>query len=243
MRNFRFIAEIGSNWAGNEKIAQKMIRSAKLAGADYVKFQMWRAGDLFNKSDPYWQLTRKSEITPIVAKNFKRFADSLNITCFWSVFYPQAVDILENLDVKLYKIASWTASEGHPYALETMEKVAKTKKPVIISMGLGGNVNKIKKIFRNNKTYFLYCIAKYPTSIREINFTAMTKYNGFSDHTMDHLAPLIYAIMTKNSDKIKFLEKHVSIKESKGQDKPNSIDMNDFKRMVAEINVIQQLKI
>ena len=105
-----------------------------------------------------------------MAKKFKQYADDLNIGCFWSVFYPGAVDILEDLDVKLYKIASITAAQKHKLATETLVRLSKTKKPVIISMGLGGNRNKIEKILYNNKKYFLYCIAKYPTRINEISF-------------------------------------------------------------------------
>ena len=40
------IAEIGSNWEGNLTTARKIIRECKEAGADGVKFQMWRASDL-----------------------------------------------------------------------------------------------------------------------------------------------------------------------------------------------------
>ena len=40
------IAEIGSNWEGSVQKAEKIIRECKNAGADAVKFQMWRANDL-----------------------------------------------------------------------------------------------------------------------------------------------------------------------------------------------------
>ncbi len=243
MKNLKIIAEIGSNWSGSKKIGKKMIKAAKMAEADFIKFQMWRAEDLYSKSEPYWNLTKKSEITCKVAKQFKEYADKIGIGCFWSVFYPEAVDCLEDLNVKYYKIASWTAAIGHIHALETMQRVAKTGKPVIISMGMGGDIEVIKKIFKNNKKYFLYCISKYPTSVKEVDFSVISKYDGFSDHTMGHLAPLVYAMKVKDSDSVKFLEKHVSIKESKGQDKPNSIDMNEFSEMVKEIKTVTSLKI
>jgi len=40
------VAEIGSNWEGNLGKAKKIINECKKAGADAVKFQMWRAADL-----------------------------------------------------------------------------------------------------------------------------------------------------------------------------------------------------
>ena len=49
------VAEIGSNWEGDTKKAKKIIKECKKAGADAVKFQMWRAVDLYKKSDPNWK--------------------------------------------------------------------------------------------------------------------------------------------------------------------------------------------
>ena len=50
------IAEIGSNWEGNLTTARKIIRECKEAGADGVKFQMWRASDLYEKANPNWNI-------------------------------------------------------------------------------------------------------------------------------------------------------------------------------------------
>lgn len=241
MKNLKIIAEIGSNWNGNEKIGKKLIKSAKLAGVDYVKFQMWRASDLYRPSNKYWREMKKAEFTPKMAKKFKEFADELNIGCFWSVFYPEAIDVLEDLGVKLYKIASITSAQKHKFSTETLERLSQTKKPVIISMGLGGNRNNIVKILRNNKKYFLYCIAKYPTRLNEISFTKMTKFDGFSDHTEGILAPIIFALKSRNIKSLKFFEKHVSIPESRGPDKPFSLDMYDLKKYIEEISKIDSL--
>ena len=49
------VAEIGSNWEGNFSKAKKIIRECKKAGADAVKFQMWRATDLYTKEHPNWK--------------------------------------------------------------------------------------------------------------------------------------------------------------------------------------------
>ena len=57
------VAEIGSNWEGSLSIAKKIIRECKMAGADAVKFQMWRANDLYSNKHPNWKFIRKSEIT------------------------------------------------------------------------------------------------------------------------------------------------------------------------------------
>ena len=242
-KDFKIIAEIGSNWNGDVKIGKKIIKQLKKIGANAAKFQMWRAQDLYNSNHPNWKEIKKSEFTFKHAQELKKYSDKLNIDCFWSIFYPEAVDYLEKLHVKFYKIASRTSALLDHNSLETMNAIAKTKKPVIISMGFGGNKKKIKIIFKNNKKYFLYCISKYPTKIQELNFNLMKKYNGFSDHTEDSLAPLLYAIKSKSQKKIKFLEKHVSIPESSGPDKPFSMDIEYFSKMIKDIKTVLSLKI
>ena len=49
------VAEIGSNWEGSITKAKKIIRECKKAGANAVKFQMWRAEDLYTRSHPNWK--------------------------------------------------------------------------------------------------------------------------------------------------------------------------------------------
>ena len=100
------VAEIGSNWEGDFKKAEKIITECKKAGADAVKFQMWRATDLYTKSHPLWNFIKKSEITFEKAKKLKNICDKVGIEFFCSAFYPEAVEFLEKLGVKRYKIAS-----------------------------------------------------------------------------------------------------------------------------------------
>ncbi len=73
------VAEIGSNWEGDTKKAKKIIKECKKAGADAVKFQMWRAVDLYKKSDPNWKDIVKSELTLEKAKQVKKIADKNHI--------------------------------------------------------------------------------------------------------------------------------------------------------------------
>jgi len=65
------ITEIGSNWEGSVNKAQKIIKECKNAGADAVKFQMWRASDLYSKKHPNWKIIKKSELTFGKAKKIK----------------------------------------------------------------------------------------------------------------------------------------------------------------------------
>ena len=136
MKSF-IVAEIASNWEGDFTKAQKLIQESKNAGANAVKFQMWRAHDLYNNKHPNWKFIKKSEITNEKAKKLKQIADKNGIEFFCSAFYPEAIEILEKLKVKRYKIASRTCLLKDPYTLETLQEKSHTKKPVIISMGMG----------------------------------------------------------------------------------------------------------
>jgi sialic acid synthase SpsE len=122
-----------------------------------------------------------------------------------------------------------------PFSFDTLKAKAQTGKPVIISMGYGGDIKLIKKIFKNNSKIFLYCVADYPTKIQKIDFKNFQKFDGFSDHTEGNLAPLLFALKSKNQNTIKYLEKHVSVNESVGPDKPFSISLTQYSNLIKDI--------
>ena len=239
------VAEIGSNWEGDLLKARKIITKCKKAGADAVKFQMWRAKDLYTERHPLWNFIKKSEITFEKAKKLKNICDKVGIEFFCSAFYPEAVDYLEKLGVKRYKVASRTCLLKDPYSRETLESKAKTKKPIIVSMGMGGNREHIKKIFSQNKSLlFSYCISEYPLKFEKIDWKVALKYEGFSDHTMGIIAPVLFCMLKKERGSKKIIiEKHVKLKQSKGPDASTSIDTDEFGELINIIRKIEKLKL
>ena len=237
------VAEIGSNWEGSMKKAEKIIRECKKAGADAVKFQMWRASDLYSEKHPDWKTIKKSEISFEKGKILKKLADKNKIEFFCSAFYPEAIDFLESIHVKKYKIASRTCLLKDPYALETLNAKSETKKPILISMGMGGNKKKINRIFSKNKKIFCYCISDYPLKFSKIKWREAIKFDGFSDHTMGITAPILFTTFKKqkNSKEI-FIEKHVKLKNSKGPDASTSIDVNQLRELISHIRIIEKGK-
>ena len=237
------IAEIASNWEGSLSKAKKLLQESKDAGADAVKFQMWRANDLY-KGHPDFKLIKKSELTYKKAKEIKKFADKIGIEFFCSAFNPDAVKFLETLGVKRYKVASRTSTLKDDDALDTLKIKAKTKKPIIISMGEGGNKSLIKKNFSKNKTTFCYCISEYPTPINKINWKEAMKYDGFSDHTLGITAPIIFSILKKqNKAKNILIEKHVKLENSKGPDASSSITTKELSDLVSHVRIIEKTKL
>ena len=237
------VAEIGSNWEGSITKAKKIIHECKKAGANAVKFQMWRAEDLYTRSHPNWKNIKKSELTFNKVHKIKEYSDKEGIEFFCSIFYPEAVDFLESLNVKKYKIASRTCLFKDPFSRETLTKKSLTKKPVIISMGMGGNKEKIKKMFSKSHITFCYCISEYPTPLRKINWKKAINYEGFSDHTLGIIAPIIFSVLKKrNNAKKIIIEKHVKLKNSKGPDASSSIDTDELKQLTYHIRNIENMK-
>jgi len=238
------IAEIGSNWEGSVTKAKKIILECKNAGANAVKFQMWRASDLYSKNHPKWNVIKKSELNFDKAKTLKKFSDKNNIEFFCSAFYPEAVIFLKSLGVKRFKVASRTCLLKDPYSLETLREKAKTKLPIIVSMGMGGNYNYIQKIFSKNKVTFCYCISEYPLDFNKINWHKALKYDGFSDHTLGITTPLVFAIMKNHlgSKKI-IIEKHVKLKSSKSPDAESSIDTRELSELISHLRKIEKMKL
>ena len=238
------VAEIGSNWEGDIKKAKKIIRECKNAGADAVKFQMWRASDLYSKKHPQWNTIRKSEVVSEKAEKMKKYADGQKIEFFCSAFYPEAVDHLELIGVKKYKIASRTCLLNDKHASETLERVSRTRKPVIISMGMGGNKKRIMKIFSKSRKTFCYCISEYPAPFEKIDWKKAIKYDGFSDHSLGIVAPFLFALLKKERHaKCLIIEKHVKLKNSRGPDASTSITTDQLKELISRIRIIEKFSI
>ena len=237
------VAEIASNWEGSVSKAKKLILASKKAGANAVKFQMWRANDLYSKDHSDWKIIKKSELTFKKAERIKKYADEQNIEFFCSVFYPEGVDYLESIGVKKYKIASRTCLLNDKYSLETLERVSRTRKPVIISMGMGGNKKRIMKIFSKSRKTFCYCISEYPAPFEKIDWKKAIKYDGFSDHSLGIDAPFLFALLKKQTRAKQIsIEKHVKLKNSKGPDAPSSITTELLKELISNIRSIERLR-
>ena len=78
------VAEIGSNWEGSITKAKKLVLECKNAGADAVKFQMWRAEDLYDISHPNWKDIKKSELVFDKVRQIKKYSDNQGIEFFAS---------------------------------------------------------------------------------------------------------------------------------------------------------------
>jgi sialic acid synthase SpsE len=130
------IAEVSANHGQNFNRAVALIKKATQCGADAVKFQAYTPDTLtINADNKYFQIKHpewggqtlyelyKKAYTPWNwFKKLKSIADDLGIIFFSTAFDKTAVDLLEEIDVPIHKIASFELVD-----LPLVEYVAKTK--------------------------------------------------------------------------------------------------------------------
>jgi len=251
------VAEISANHNQNINTIKKIIKSAKKNGADLIKIQTYTAETLTIKSkkkdflikkdnswskDKYlWNLYKKAETSKSLTSKIFRYCKSVGIDVFSSPFDIDAVNFLENLRCPAYKIASPEINH-----IPLIERVAKTKKPIILSLGLSNRndidlaIKTIKKK-GNNKIILLQCVSSYPASIKEQNIKSILeiekKYktlSGLSDHTLGFIAPVSAVVAGA-----KLIEKHFNISNNKSVDSFFSTNEKEFKKMTDNIRLAE----
>ena len=226
-----FIAEISANHAGSLKTAKKLIKIAKYYGADAVKLQTYNAdsmtinsnkkkflvsGGLW-KGEKLWDLYDRAKTPYSWHKDLFDYAKKLKITCFSTPFDSEAVDLLEKLNCPFYKISSFEMND-----FPLLQKVIKTKKPIIISTGTS-SLREIKDVMnfvkknKAKKVSLLYCVSNYPATSKDFNLNNIRilkkEFNcrvGLSDHSIDN--NIAVAAVSAGAE---IFEKHIACNDSK----------------------------
>lgn len=239
------IAEIGSNHNQSLSLAYESIDAAVECGADAVKFQSINIDQLYYQPlESTRALHKKIDLGEKWHWLLDGYCRKKGIIFFSAPTYLGAVDILEEINVPLYKLAS--AQIGtFP---QIVEKVAKTGKPIILSTGIVTSselkevINLIEK-HDNRKTIILHCNSIYPTPYDKVFLPVMADLKkeyecivGFSDHTLDIFVPLAAVAMGA-----KVIEKHFALDRNLPvPDASFSLEPTDFKRMVEGIRAIDK---
>jgi pseudaminic acid synthase len=252
------VAEISANHGGKIDILKKTILKAKNIGVDAVKIQSYEADtmtlDVRNehflindnsiwKGHYLYDLYKKAQTPFKWHKEIFDFAKKNNIILFSAPFDLTSLEILENLNCPFYKIASPEIED-----LSLIEKVSKTRKPIIISTGIANDKmikNAINVCLKNNnyKIVLLNCISSYPAKDKELNLNYLdhlkkfTHLVGYSDHSQsDH------AILTSVAKGAKLIEKHFILnKDLNTPDKLFSYDPAQFKKLIVNIRKIEEM--
>ncbi len=254
------IAECGVNHNGNYQTAKKLIRYAKLAGFDAVKFQTYITENLVHKTTKLANYQRKTSYKTQFAmlkkysltKNeflkLKAFCEKIKIIFLSTPFDLESAKFLDKiLNVPIFKISS---ADLNNYQL--LNYIKSSKKPIILSTGMSTNkmINNAVKFlnYPKNKLAVLHCVSEYPTNIRDTFLGSLNKLKakyifGLSDHTSDEYTAIASSVMG-----IKVLEKHITIsKNMKGPDHLASLPvkkLNKFVKLIRDLEYSsKQIKI
>jgi len=183
-----------------------------------------------------WDLYKKAQTPWAWHKLIFERAKKKKLIFFSSPFDETAVDFLENLNVPLYKIASF---ENNHYPL--LKKVAETGKPIIMSTGLS-TLKELKdsvRYLRKNgckQLALLKCTSSYPANPEDLNLISIQKLRktfncevGFSDHSLG-----IGAALTAINNGASIIEKHFTIEKNKGVDGFFSSEVTEMRRLKDE---------
>jgi len=241
------IAEAGGNHNGSIKKAYKLVDIAKKAGADYVKFQTFKAETLVSKNAPkaryqkknvkkisHFQMIKKLEMSYEMHVKIIKYCKKKNIKFLSSPFCIDSFNLLNKFKLDFIKIPS-----GEITNLPLLRHISKFSNNIILSTGMA-KLNEISdaiKILKNKKRQIilLHCNTEYPTPFDDINLKAMLslkkyfKLNvGYSDHSLGVQVPIIAASLGA-----KVIEKHFTIsKKMKGPDHVASLNPKELISMV-----------
>lgn len=247
------VAELSANHNGSIDIAKKTIEAAKRSGADAIKLQTYtpdtitiksNKDDFLIKSNSIWDgqylydLYEQAYTPWEWHEELFNFSKEMDILCFSTPFDKSSVDFLENLNVPIYKIASFEITD-----IPLIEYVASKRKPIILSTGIANlediqiAIDAIRKV-GNNEIALLKCTSSYPAPLEGSNLVMIEEYKnrfdvipGLSDHTLGIMSPIIAASLGA-----KIIEKHFIIdKNIGGPDSSFSLDEKEFTEMVSSI--------
>lgn len=237
-----FIAEIGNNHEGSFTILKKLVNSAIDAGADAVKFQIFKTENFQSKKDlNRFNKLKKFEIS---YDHYKKIFKILKEKKIKIIATPLDLESLKFIGshVDIIKIAS-----GDNNFFELIEKALKYKKKLIISTGLMELklLNKLltflkKKRVNKSHICLMHCVSSYPTDYKNANLSLINylKRNsnyeiGYSDHTKG-----IDITKMAISMGVKIIEKHFTLSKnfSAFRDHKLSITKKEFRELNSYFN-------
>jgi len=243
------VAELGASHKQDYETALELVFAAQDAGADTVKVQMftpdqmalndgstikegpWAEYDLYHL---YEQAAMPIEFVP----KLKKLCEQLNMGFIASVYHPDMVKVAEEMGIGRYKIASFEL----PW-LSLVKAVAKTKKPMVMSVGMAEH-KEIADAVADAKKHckditLLWCVTEYPADPEKMDLKTLTKLRkfqckvGLSDHSTGYLASVVATALGAT-----MLEKHIQV--DGGLDAGFALKPNEFKTMVEIVRAAEK---
>lgn len=242
------VAELSANHNGSLDRALQTINMALKMGANAVKLQTYTAetmtiecenedfqihGGLWDGYSLY-NLYKWAQTPFEWHKTIFEYARKIGITCFSTPFDETAVDLLEDLNVPAYKIASFEIID-----LPLIQYIAQTGKPIIISTGMA-NIEEIQEAVTTareegcSEIALLHCVSGYPVPPQQCNLKTIPdlaeKFDivpGLSDHTLGTTISIASIALGAC-----LIEKHVTLSRAdKGPDSEFSLEPDELEQL------------
>lgn len=254
------VAELSANHRQDFEQAVALVRAAHAAGADAVKLQTYTPDTLTIDSDKDYFRIEKG--TPWEGRTLhdlygqaytpwewqprlKDLAEDLGLHLFSSVFDSSAVDFLERMDVPAYKISSFELVD-----LPLIKQAAATRKPVILSTGMG-TLEEIAEAVATARDSgaagiaLLKCTSAYPATPDEMHLRTVPHLAdtfqvpvGLSDHTLGFAVAAAAVALGAC-----IVEKHLTLSRSTpGPDSAFSLEPEEFRAMVNAIRAVERAR-
>lgn len=257
-RTTLIIAEAGVNHNGDLANALRLVEVAAEAGADYVKFQTFRAEQLVSKAarkaeyqvsntgnaDPQLAMLQRLELSEADHAAIIEHCGKTGIKFLSTAFDLASVDLLDRLGIPFFKVPSGELTNT-PY----LRKIGRLGKDVLLSTGMA-TLADIERAIDTLETAgtprerltVLHCNTEYPTPMIDVNLRAMLTIReafgvrvGYSDHTLGIEIPVAAVAMGAT-----VIEKHFTLDKTwPGPDHRASLEPAELTAMVAAIRNIE----
>jgi N,N'-diacetyllegionaminate synthase len=247
------IAEAGSNHNGDLGLAKELIDVAAEAGADAVKFQTFRAEDLYVEGSgevdyldddrTIYEIIESMEMPYDWIPELYDYCREQDLLFMSTPFDERSADELSEY-VPAWKVASYTISH-----IPFLQYLARTDKPVVMSTG-AHELSEVRESVEElqeadvSGLVLLQCVAAYPTPLEEINVRVVQTLReefgvpaGLSDHTLDPVTAPAAAVALGAS----VVEKHFTLdKTMEGPDHEFALEPDELDAMVSAIRNTEQ---
>jgi N,N'-diacetyllegionaminate synthase len=252
------IAEAGVNHNGSVEIAKELIDVAALSGADYVKFQSFKAESLVQPNAPkapyqysgakdkqsQFEMLSKLELSHESHKELIAYSKLKKIEFISTAFDLESLEMLASLGQTLFKIPS-----GEINNIPYLRSIAKYATEIILSTGMstmeeiGVALNVIQKSgVALDRITVLHCTSAYPTPFDQVNLLAMQTIGkhfgvkvGYSDHTLGTEVSLASVSLGAC-----IIEKHFTLSRTmEGPDHKASLEPSELIQMISGIRHIE----
>ena len=253
------IAEAGVNHNGDVSMAERMVDAAAAAGADFVKFQTFKAERLLrvdaqkaeyqkrggDAGESQYAMIRRLELDEPAHRRLLARCRERGIGFLSTPFDADSARMLAEMGVEYMKVPS-----GEAVNLPLLRAIAALGRPVILSTGMC-DLAEVRQALDAlvaagappESVTVLHCNTEYPTPFEDVNLRAMQAMAealgvavGYSDHTPGIEIPVAAVALGAT-----VVEKHFTLDRSlPGPDHAASLEPGELAAMVRAIRNVER---